>query len=266
MKTIIGILLVSLLGFLGCGGDSDAGTAAVPGEANPVAPFGIIDTMAPEYEWTPVPGATRYRLLVQDEDDTVVIDELYTAEESGCAAEEVSCRVHPGIVTIGKNTWKVQACATQECGLWSEPLHYDMLPTPVSNFDRYIVHGDGTITDTMTLLRWTDASIGSRSMTWDDAIIYCEDLTLGGYDDWVLPELNELNSLRDQCICTNCRLDIPYKHPMWGGLRIWSATKFRCPAPGWCLYYVYQYGACTYHYDWSTTSNPTWCVRNRQNQ
>jgi len=124
MKRIIGILLIGLLGFLGCGG-SDDGTSTAIGEAIPVAPFGIIDTLDPLYEWTSVPWATKYRLLVQDANETVVIDEWYTAEDSGCASEEVLCTGHPGIVTVYENTWKVQACTNQECGLWSEPLRYE---------------------------------------------------------------------------------------------------------------------------------------------
>lgn len=42
MKTIIGILLVGLLGFLGCS-DSDDDTNTI-GEATPVAPFGVTGT------------------------------------------------------------------------------------------------------------------------------------------------------------------------------------------------------------------------------
>jgi hypothetical protein len=129
MNKIIIILMFGLLGFLGCS-DSDDGTSVVTGEANPVAPFGIIDTLDPIYEWTSVPGATKYRLLVQDANEAVAIDEWYTAEESGCASEEVFCTVHPGIVSVYENTWKVQACAYQECGLWSEPLNYDVSPRP----------------------------------------------------------------------------------------------------------------------------------------
>ena len=32
---------------------------------------------------------------------------------------------------------------------------------------------------------------------WEEALTYCEDLFLGGYDDWRLPNRNELQSLVD---------------------------------------------------------------------
>ena len=196
MKKIAAILLVSLLGFLGCSGSDDttSTTSTTVGEANPVAPFGIIDTLDPMYEWTSVPGATKYRLLVQDEDDTVKVDEWYTAEESGCASEKVSCTVHPGIVTIGENKWEVQACATQDCGAWSEPLNYDVKPTPVSTETRFTINGDGTVTDNNTQLMWTYDPGAVGTTTWAGALNFCNDLVLpdSGYSDWRLPTIYEL--------------------------------------------------------------------------
>lgn len=260
MKTIKGILLVSLLGFLGCGGNSDAGTAAVPGKANLVAPFGIIDTLDPIYEWTPVPGAIRYRLMVQDADDTVEVDEWYTAEESGCASDEVSCTVHPGIITTGENTWKVQACANQECGLWSEPLHYDMSPSPVSDFDRYENWGDGTVTDKATDLMWGGGSRCEAS-NWADAISCCENLTYAGHDDWFLPSLSMLSSLNYLVNCSNACGFSPY-HPVFGrGIAFWTATGHDCNSYNYCYAYVVFFGACDYGFSWDFRIHPVRCVR-----
>jgi len=195
MKTIIGILLVSFLGFLGCDG-SDDGTVTV-GEANPVAPFGTIDILDPIYEWTPVPWATKYRLLVQDANETVVIEEWYTAEESGCASEGVLCTVHPGVVTVDENTWKIQACANQECGLWSELLNYDVKPTLESTETRFTDYGYGTVKDNNTQLMWSkDADLcGMRD--WYDSFRCCDDLSLAYLNDWRLPKVNELKSLTE---------------------------------------------------------------------
>lgn len=56
----------------------------------------------------------------------------------------------------------------------------------------FIDHEDGTITDTRTglMLQKTGPDNG---MSWDDAIKYCSDLSLAGYDDWRLPVVRELD-------------------------------------------------------------------------
>jgi hypothetical protein len=60
----------------------------------------------------------------------------------------------------------------------------------------YTDNGDGTVTDNVTGLVWGQNQSDS-GMTWDEAQKYCENLTLGGYDDWRLPSLKELWSIRD---------------------------------------------------------------------
>ncbi len=55
---------------------------------------------------------------------------------------------------------------------------------------------DDVVTDSQTQLQWKDDAIGS-TMTWQDAIDYCEGLTFAGQSDWRLPNLIELTSLVD---------------------------------------------------------------------
>ena len=52
------------------------------------------------------------------------------------------------------------------------------------------------VTDTNTKLQWQDNE--SVSKKWTEAIDYCEALTLGGYNDWRLPNQNELRSIADR--------------------------------------------------------------------
>ena len=54
------------------------------------------------------------------------------------------------------------------------------------------------VTDTRTKLMWQDDSDAKTQKSWSEAIDYCENLTLGGYDDWHLPNRNELSSLADR--------------------------------------------------------------------
>ena len=59
----------------------------------------------------------------------------------------------------------------------------------------YADNGDGTVTDTSTELMWQKAS--SSNKTWEQALAYCEGLSFGGYTDWRLPTVKELQSLAD---------------------------------------------------------------------
>ena len=59
-------------------------------------------------------------------------------------------------------------------------------------------NGDGTVTDDNTGLMWQQTEAGSKN--WEDAIIYCEGLSLAGYTDWRLPNIKELRSIIDDRI------------------------------------------------------------------
>ena len=230
MQKIVAIFLVSLLGFLGCS-DSDDGTTTV-GKAIPVAPFGIIETPTPTYEWTPVPGATKYRLVVQDTNEvstiqdaqeTAIIDEWYTAEEAGCVSEDGLCMATPETEVLEKNTWKVQACANQESGLWSETLHFD---STALNAPRYTDNGDATVTDNYKHLMWTQ-NMTQTGGNWNHAVTYCKGLKLADHNDWRLPYLSELRSLQPQQIPFQYPPTIlgpPFKHVSRDDY--WSATDY----------------------------------------
>ncbi len=56
------------------------------------------------------------------------------------------------------------------------------------------------VTDAITQLQWQDNEVVKTAKgTWAEAIDYCENqLALGGYDDWRLPNIKELNSIKDR--------------------------------------------------------------------
>ena len=60
---------------------------------------------------------------------------------------------------------------------------------------------DGIVTDDKTQLQWQDNYDENggdvKTASWLEAIEYCENLTLGGYLDWRLPNIKELYSLVD---------------------------------------------------------------------
>jgi len=67
-------------------------------------------------------------------------------------------------------------------------------------------NGDGTITDTTTSLMWQRCSAPSQEVNcaitpllynWDDALAYCNGLTLGGHTNWRVPNIKSLHSIYD---------------------------------------------------------------------
>jgi len=63
---------------------------------------------------------------------------------------------------------------------------------------RFTDNGDGTVTDNLTGLMWTEnAQLILGQMNWHDALTACNDLDFAGYNDWRLPNVRELFSLID---------------------------------------------------------------------
>ena len=65
--------------------------------------------------------------------------------------------------------------------------------------NNFIDNSDGTITDISTGLMWQKSPVQNweAAMNWEQALAYCEALTLGGYSDWRLPTIKELRSIVD---------------------------------------------------------------------
>jgi hypothetical protein len=73
------------------------------------------------------------------------------------------------------------------------------LPNAQSSL-RFVDNGDNTITDTITGLMWrkgTPSPLASPAVTWAEALEKCEKLTLGGYNDWRLPTVEEWATIID---------------------------------------------------------------------
>ena len=122
-------------------------------------------------------------------------------------------------------------------------------------------NGNGTITDTTTGLMWQQQDDGITK-TWENAIKYCESLSLAGYDDWRLPNIKELSSIVDTSTY-NPAADITY-FPMdmtTTTNRWWSSTY----NPG-DAHYQYVYSVDFYDGEWQPLSEPNYlnhsrCVR-----
>jgi hypothetical protein len=60
----------------------------------------------------------------------------------------------------------------------------------------YVANNNGTISDRATGLMWSQADSGA-AMSWEEALAYAENATVGGYSDWRLPNAKELQSIVD---------------------------------------------------------------------
>jgi hypothetical protein len=77
---------------------------------------------------------------------------------------------------------------------------------PVANFKESSLEGKTIITDSSTGLLWTKENTAHKM--WKDALNYCESLIYAGFNDWRLPNINELSTLVDYSL-VNPSSDFP---------------------------------------------------------
>jgi hypothetical protein len=63
---------------------------------------------------------------------------------------------------------------------------------------RFVDNGDGTITDTVSNLIWSKATLSDECVTHAEAESICVQLDLAGHTDWRLPTVEELFALADR--------------------------------------------------------------------
>lgn len=88
------------------------------------------------------------------------------------------------------------------------------------NVPYFKVLGNGVVTDTVTSLMWQQADGGE--MTFDNAIVYCDTLTLGGFSDWRMPTAHESFSILNHQF-TNPAMD-PSVFTKSGAEYWWTST------------------------------------------
>jgi len=62
---------------------------------------------------------------------------------------------------------------------------------------RFISYDNGTVLDSETGLMWAARDNGD-AVAWKEAKEYCEDYNAGGYKDWRMPTVEELETLYDE--------------------------------------------------------------------
>lgn len=116
------------------------------------------------------------------------------------------------------------------------------IEAPVTLPTRFTDNGDGTVTDHRSGLIWQKHP-NPDTVTWENALRYAENLTLGGLSDWRLPNIKELQSLNDERIINP---SVPTAFfPNVGSKRYWSSTSI--PNRSTQAWYLYtQFGITTY--------------------
>ena len=78
--------------------------------------------------------------------------------------------------------------------LWNKTFFYRCVRGDTYGQNDFTDNGDGTINDLSSGLIWQQAD-SLYALNWGGALSYCENLTLGGVDDWRLPDIKELFSI-----------------------------------------------------------------------
>jgi hypothetical protein len=127
--------------------------------------------------------------------------------------------------------------------------------TPTTITNHFTDNGDGTITDNLTQLVWQKIP-NTAALTWEQALVYAEGLTIGNSSDWRLSNIKELQSINNE-LATNPSVFAPYFSNV-GVHNYWSSTTLpNQTLSAW--YWNTQFGITTY--DLKTNSNYVLCVR-----
>ena len=117
---------------------------------------------------------------------------------------------------------------------------------------RFLVHGNGTVTDTATGLIWAQCAEGlsgsactegtAATFTWADALIRARDSTHAGYTDWRLPNVKELSSIvEERCYDPAINLAV---FPNTPSSYFWSASPYgRSSDNAWNVYFYDGYAS-----------------------
>jgi Protein of unknown function (DUF1566) len=135
-------------------------------------------------------------------------------------------------------------------------VRYPIAPDTIA--EHFTDNSDGTITDNVTNLIWQKSPY-TDSLTWEDALIYADSLTLLGDTDWRLPNIKELESLNDETL-TSPSLNRNVFN-ITGTSQYWSSTSLpNFPTKAW--YLDTRFGITTYNP--KTSRLKVLCVRGNQ--
>jgi len=95
--------------------------------------------------------------------------------------------------------------------------------------------GNGTINHGSTNLMWQQED-DYVARSWEDSLVYCDGLSLGGYSDWRLPNIKELQTIIDYNLSYPAT-DDTYFFVSENSLFYWSSTAFANGDYSWAVHF-----------------------------
>ena len=126
---------------------------------------------------------TCFDLDIQETEQQIECADVNWEEKIECAEED-----HKELNAAG------DACVCMTGYIENAETHECNLPPECS------ISSGSPCRDSANSLTWSAKS--PESMSWQNAVDYCENLTEIGYDDWYLPDINELRTLIQNCPAT----------------------------------------------------------------
>jgi hypothetical protein len=143
------------------GGDAPPSLAPTPLE-----PTGTTESTTPQYEWSPVPTATRYSLWVNDSSATRV-NAVYSAADVGCDGGGTCSVAPPAALVPGLATWWVRAENTMGEGPWSSPTLFTVAGGPAAPAAAPVLLAPlGTITEDRPTYSWESVAHAAEYYLW----------------------------------------------------------------------------------------------------
>jgi hypothetical protein len=106
-------------------------------------------------------------------------------------------------------------------------IFFTLLFIFISNASYIQDNSSNTVLDTTRLIMWqNDNDAKNLKLTWKDAINYCENnVTLVGYSDWRMPNINELITIID-INRAGIAIDNSFNNISDNGFKYWSSTSY----------------------------------------
>jgi hypothetical protein len=115
---------------------------------------------------------------------------------------------------------------------------------PKTLSSRFIDNNDGTITDLATNLIWLKAAT-SQTYTWEEALNYAENLSYASNSEWRLPNIKELESIRND-FTSSPAVDQSFFQIPTSIKKLWSSTSLIIKDNSKSWFWDTQYGITTY--------------------